>query len=80
MNPNSNSVQIEFSKVLLNFMDITIATEADIKANNHILQPAECYSIYPLKDYFEQMGLPIPDNIVHTFDCTPYMFRCEWSL
>ena len=24
--------------------------------------------------------IPIPDNIVHTFDCTPYMFRCEWSL
>ena len=24
--------------------------------------------------------IPIPDNIVHTFNCTPYMFHCEWTL
>jgi len=23
--------------------------------------------------------IPMPDNIVHTFDCTPYMFRTEWE-
>ena len=23
--------------------------------------------------------IPIPDNIVHTFNCTPYMFHCEWE-
>jgi hypothetical protein len=23
--------------------------------------------------------IPVPDNIVHTFDCTPYMLRCEWN-
>lgn len=22
--------------------------------------------------------IPVKDNIVHTFDCTPYMFRSEW--
>ena len=24
--------------------------------------------------------IPIPDNIVHTFNCTPYMFQCKWTL
>jgi hypothetical protein len=24
--------------------------------------------------------IPIPDNIVHTFKCTPYMFHCEWKI
>ena len=23
--------------------------------------------------------IPVKDNIVHTFDCTPYMFRSEWE-
>ena len=23
--------------------------------------------------------IPIKDNIVHTFDCTPYMLRTEWN-
>ncbi len=23
--------------------------------------------------------IPLPDNLVHTFDCTPYMFHCEWK-
>lgn len=23
--------------------------------------------------------IPIKDNIVHTFDCTPYMFHTEWE-
>jgi hypothetical protein len=23
--------------------------------------------------------IPIKDNLVHTFDCTPYMFRSEWA-
>lgn len=23
--------------------------------------------------------IPMPDNIVHTFDCTPYMFKTEWE-
>ena len=23
--------------------------------------------------------IPIPDNIVHTFKCKPYMFHCEWN-
>lgn len=23
--------------------------------------------------------IPVPDNIVHTFDCTPFMFRTEWK-
>lgn len=23
--------------------------------------------------------IPVPDNIVHTFNCTPYMFRTEWE-
>lgn len=23
--------------------------------------------------------IPIPDNIVHTFDCKPYRFYCEWK-
>ncbi len=23
--------------------------------------------------------IPMPDNIVHTFDCTPYMFHSEWE-
>ena len=58
MNPNSNSVQIEFSKMILNFVDIIEAT-----GDEHVLQPAMCYSIYPLKDYFEELGLPIPDKI-----------------
>jgi hypothetical protein len=22
--------------------------------------------------------IPVKDNIVHTFDCTPYMFRSDW--
>jgi hypothetical protein len=22
----------------------------------------------------------IPDNIVHTFDCTPYLVKCEWAI
>lgn len=24
--------------------------------------------------------IPIPDNIVHTFECTPYMFHTEWKV
>ena len=23
--------------------------------------------------------IPVPDDIVHTFDCTPYMFHSEWK-
>lgn len=23
--------------------------------------------------------IPVPDNIVHTFDCTPYILRSEWE-
>ena len=23
--------------------------------------------------------IPVSDNIVHTFDCTPFMFRTEWA-
>lgn len=23
--------------------------------------------------------IPMPDNIVHTFDCTPYLFHSEWT-
>jgi hypothetical protein len=23
--------------------------------------------------------IPVPDNIAHTFDCTPFMFRSEWA-
>jgi hypothetical protein len=23
--------------------------------------------------------IPVKDNIVHTFDCTPYMFHTEWE-
>ena len=23
---------------------------------------------------------PLPDNVVHTFDCTPYLFYTEWKI
>ena len=58
MNPNSNSVQIECSKMLLNFIDITETT-----SSSHVLEPAKCYSMYPLKQYCEDLGLAVPDMI-----------------
>ena len=57
-NPNNNNEQIEFSKMILNFIDITEATD-----DKYVLEPAECYSEYPLKKYFEDLQLSIPEKI-----------------
>ena len=57
-NPSNENTQIEFSKFLLQFIDMV-----ESKSDDMILSIAECGKKYDIRGHFERLGLDVMENV-----------------